>query len=67
MKSLLTLSALLFSISAMATEPNEGAKEQAEDVQATYTKPTTEQTATVSRAVIRAKKLKKKKHPKKDH
>lgn len=60
---------LAFSLQALATEPiaqaptepNQEVKEKIEDIQGSIAKPTTEQTAAVSKAAVRAKKLKKKK------
>lgn len=72
MKLLITLSALLLSATVMAAEPattpapnvpqqpNQEVKEKVEDIKGTIVKPTTEQTAAVSKAAVRAKKLKKK-------
>jgi len=75
MKLLITLSALLISASVMATdmatepgnlpsqaptEPHQDIKEKVEDIKGTIVKPTTEQTQAVSKAAVRAKKLKKK-------
>lgn len=41
-------------------QPNQEIKEKVEDIKGTIVKPTTEQTAAVSKAAVRAKKLKKK-------
>ena len=72
MKLLITLSALLLSTAVMAADPattpapnvpqqpNQDIKEKVEDIKGTIVKPTTEQTAAVSKAALRAKKLKKK-------
>lgn len=67
----LFISALILSFSALALaidppvstipqQPNQEVKEQVEDIKGTIVKPTTEQTAAVSKAAVRAKKLKKK-------
>lgn len=72
MKLILSVLILVFSTSAFASDPmaaasttapqqpNQKVKEQVEDIKGTLIKPTTEQTATVSKAAVRAKKLKKK-------
>lgn len=72
MKIVMPIFILFFSLLSIAnepstiatgipTEPNEVVKEKVEDIKGTIVKPTTEQTAAVSKAVTRAKKLKKKK------
>ena len=72
MKLFLSALVLAFSVSALAADPvitqapnvpqqpNQEVKEKVEDIKGTIVKPTTEQTATVSKAAVRAKKLKKK-------
>lgn len=69
MKLFLLVLVLAFSASALAVDsqvatapqqPNQEVKEKVEDITGTIVKPTTEQTAAVSKAAIRAKKLKKK-------
>lgn len=72
MKLFLSALVLAFSASALAADPaatpapnvpqqpNQEVKEKVEDIKGTIVKPTTEQTATVSKAAVRAKKLKKK-------
>lgn len=72
MRLFLSALVLVFSVSALAADPattastpvpqqpNEEVKEKVEDIKGTIVKPTTEQTATVSKAAVRAKKLKKK-------
>lgn len=63
MKLFLSVLVLAFSMQAMAADPTAptiSTKDTASDVEPTYVKPTTEQTATVSKAAVRAKKLKKK-------
>lgn len=73
MKLFLSALVLAFSVSALAADPatpaktaqvpqhpNEEVKEKVEDIKGTIVKPTTEQTAAVSKAAVRAKKLKKK-------
>ena len=72
MKLILSVLVLVFSASTFATDLmaqasttaphqlNQKVKEQVEDIKGTLVKPTTEQTATVSKAAVRAKKLKKK-------
>lgn len=72
MKLFLSALVLAFSVSASAVDPltpasttapqqpNQEVKEKVEDIKGTIVKPTTEQTAAVSKAAVRAKKLKKK-------
>ncbi len=69
MKLFISALVLAFSVSALAVDPpvatapqqpNEEVKEKVEDIKGTIVKPTTEQTAAVSKAAVRAKKLKKK-------
>lgn len=71
MKLSLSILTLVFSASALAADPmasaasvpqqpNQEIKETVEDIKGTIVKPTTEQTQTVSKAAVRAKKLKKK-------
>lgn len=71
MKLFLSTLVLAFSVSALAVDPtvpaattpqqpNQEVKEKVEDIKGTIVKPTTEQTAAVSKAAVRAKKLKKK-------
>ncbi|MES2802915.1 MAG: hypothetical protein V4654_10510 [Bdellovibrionota bacterium] len=71
MKLFLSALVLAFSVSALAVDPmapvattpqqpNQEIKETVEDIKGTIVKPTTEQTAAVSKAAVRAKKLKKK-------
>jgi len=71
MKLFISALVLAFSVSALAVDPtapvtttaqqpNQEIKEKVEDIKGTIVKPTTEQTAAVSKAAIRAKKLKKK-------
>ena len=72
MKLFLSALVFAFSVSAFAADPavtstapvpqqpNAEVKEKVEDIKGTIVKPTTEQTATVSKAAVRAKKLKKK-------
>ena len=72
MRLVLSALVLVFSVSALAVDPMAAAstiapqqphqeiKEKVEDIKGTIVKPTTEQTAAVSKAAVRAKKLKKK-------
>ncbi|MCM2353428.1 MAG: hypothetical protein NDI63_07380 [Pseudobdellovibrio sp.] len=72
MRLFLSALVLAFSVSALAADPattpapnvpqqpNQEVKEKVEDIKGTIVKPTTEQTAAVSKAAVRAKKLKKK-------
>lgn len=72
MKLILSALVLVLSIAAFAVDPttpmastapqqpNQELKEKVEDIKGTIVKPTTEQTAAVSKAAVRAKKLKKK-------
>lgn len=72
MKLFISALVLAFSVSALAIDPsapvaltvppqpNEEVKEKVEDIKGTIVKPTTEQTAAVSKAAVRAKKLQKK-------
>lgn len=73
MRLFLSALVLAFSVSTFAADPattaqtatvpqhpNAEVKEKVEDIQGTIAKPTTEQTAAVSKAALRAKKLKKK-------
>lgn len=73
MKLILSTLVLAVSLSAYATgpavaqsaapvppQPNQEVKEKVEDIKGSIAKPTTEQTAAVSKAALRAKKLKKK-------
>ena len=73
MKLILSAFVLAASLSAFASgpavaqgtanvpqQPNHEVKEKVEDIKGSIAKPTTEQTAAVSKAAVRAKKLKKK-------
>ena len=73
MRLLLSANDLAFSLSDLSADPatttpaptvpqqpNQEVKEKVEDIKGTIVKPTTEQTAAVSKAAVRAKKLKKK-------
>lgn len=65
MKFFLSSLILAFSISSLAADPttqppNRQKNKIVEDIQGSIVKPTAEQTAAVSKAAVRAKKLKKK-------
>lgn len=72
MRIFLSVLVLAFSVSALAADPapplasavplqpNQEVKEKVEEIKGAIVKPTTEQTAAVSKAAVKAKKLKKK-------